>query len=103
MIALDPNGDMGVGMSTNGLSFKISGPVSDSAVIGNGAYVDNEGDGACATGNGDIMRRFVPSYHVVQLMRQGESPSDACTDVIQRITKYYPDFDGAVLALSKDG
>ena len=49
------------------------------------------------------MQRFVPSYHVVQLMRQGESPSDACTDAIQRIAKYYPDFDGAVLALSKDG
>ncbi|CAF3714404.1 unnamed protein product [Rotaria sp. Silwood1] len=103
MIALDPKDDMAVDISTNGLSFKIPGRVSDSAVIGSCAYDDNEADGACATDNGDIMHRFVPSYHVVQLMRQGESPSDACMDPIRRIAKYYPDFDGAVFTLSKDG
>jgi isoaspartyl peptidase/L-asparaginase-like protein (Ntn-hydrolase superfamily) len=103
MIALDSKGDMAAGMSTNGLNFKIPGRVSDSALVGSGAYVDNEAGGACATGNGDIMQRFVPSYHVVQLMRQGSAPDYACTDAVRRIAKYYPHFNGAVLALAKDG
>ncbi len=103
MIALDLKGDMAVGMSTNGLNFKIPGRVSDSALVGSGAYVDNEAGGACATGNGDIMQRFVPSYHVVQLMRQGSAPDYACSDAIRRIAKHYPHFNGAVLALDKDG
>ena len=103
MLALDSKGDMAAGMSTNGLNFKIPGRVSDSALVGSGAYVDNEAGGACATGNGDIMQRFVPSYHVVQLMRQGSTPDDACADAVRRIAKYYPQFNGAVLALAKDG
>jgi len=90
-------------MSTNGLNFKIPGRVSDSTLVGSGAYVDNEAGGACATGNGDIMQRFVPSYHAVQLMRQGSAPDYACIDAVRRIAKYYPHFNGAVLALAKDG
>jgi N4-(beta-N-acetylglucosaminyl)-L-asparaginase len=103
MISLDPNGDMAAGTSTNGLQFKIPGRVSDSALVGSGAYVDNEVGGACATGDGDVMQRFVPSYHAVQLMRQGSSPDEACLDAIKRIAKFYPTFTGAVLALDKDG
>jgi isoaspartyl peptidase/L-asparaginase-like protein (Ntn-hydrolase superfamily) len=103
MIALDSKGDMAAGTSTNGLNFKIPGRVGDSALVGSGAYVDNEAGGACATGNGDIMLRFVPSYHVVQLMRQGSAPDFACADAVRRIAMYYPNFTGAVLALAKDG
>ncbi|CAF3402576.1 unnamed protein product [Rotaria socialis] len=103
MLAVDPNGNMAAGASTNGLQFKIPGRVADSALIGSGAYVDNEVGGACATGDGDVMQRFVPSYHVVQLMRQGTAPDEACSDAIARIAKFYPNFTGAVLALGKDG
>jgi isoaspartyl peptidase/L-asparaginase-like protein (Ntn-hydrolase superfamily) len=103
MISLDSNGNMATGTSTNGLQFKIPGRVSDSALIGSGAYVDNDVGGACATGDGDVMQRFVPSYHVVQLMRQGTAPAEACLDAIQRIAKFYPTFTGAVLALDKNG
>jgi isoaspartyl peptidase/L-asparaginase-like protein (Ntn-hydrolase superfamily) len=103
MIALDSSGNMAAGTSTNGLQFKIPGRVSDSALIGSGAYVDNEVGGACATGDGDIMQRFVPSYHAVQLMRQGSAPDEACLDAVRRIAKFYPTFTGAVLALDKDG
>ncbi|CAF1447562.1 unnamed protein product [Adineta steineri] len=103
MIALDSNGDMAAGTSTNGLQFKIPGRVADSAVIGSGAYVDNEIGGACATGDGDVMQRFVPSYHAIQLMRQGIPPDEACSDAIKRIAKYNPTFTGAVLALHKNG
>jgi isoaspartyl peptidase/L-asparaginase-like protein (Ntn-hydrolase superfamily) len=103
MIALDADGNMAAGTSTNGLQFKIPGRVSDSALIGSGAYVDNEFGGACATGDGDVMQRFVPSYHAVQLMRQGVPPDEACLDAIKRIARFYPTFTGAVLALTRDG
>lgn len=103
MISLDTNGDMAVGASTNGLQFKIPGRVADSALVGSGAYVDNDVGAACATGDGDIMQRFVPSYHAVQLMREGVAPDEACLDAIKRIAKFYPNFTGAVLALDKNG
>ena len=94
---------MAAGTSTNGLQFKIPGRVSDSAVVGSGAYVDNEVGGACATGDGDVMQRFVPSYNAVQLMRQGSSPDEACLDGIKRIARFYPSYVGAVVALNRNG
>ena len=103
MVALDTDGNMAAATSTNGLQWKVPGRVSDSALVGSGAYVDNEFGGACATGDGDVMQRFVPSYHAVQLMREGVSPDQACLDAIQRIARFYPTFTGAVLALTKDG
>jgi isoaspartyl peptidase/L-asparaginase-like protein (Ntn-hydrolase superfamily) len=103
MVALDSNSNMATAASTNGLTWKIPGRVSDTAVIGSGAYVDSETGGAVATGDGDVMQRFVPSYHAVQLMREGAAPDQACLDAIKRITKFYPTFTGAVLALDKYG
>ena len=103
MVTVDSQGNMAAGTSTNGLQFKIPGRVSDSALVGSGAYVDNDIGGACATGDGDVMQRFVPSYHAVQLMRQGVPPDQACSDAIQRIARFYPTFTGAVLALDKTG
>lgn len=103
MISLDSSGNMAAGTSTNGLQYKVPGRVADSALVGSGAYVDNEVGGACATGDGDVMQRFVPSYHAVQLMREGAAPDEACLDAIKRIAKFYPNFTGAVLALDKDG
>ena len=103
MIALDTNGDIAVATSTNGLQFKVPGRVADSPLVGSGGYVDNEFGGAVATGDGDVMQRFVPSYHAVQLMREGIAPDQACLDAIKRIARFYPNFTGAVLALHKDG
>ena len=103
MVTLDSSGNMAAGTSTNGLLFRIPGRVSDSALTGSGAYVDNEVGGACATGDGDVMQRFVPSYNAVQLMRLGAAPDEACLDGIKRIAKFYPDFIGAVVALDRNG
>ena len=36
-------------------------------------------------------------------MRQGKSPSVAAETAIKRITKHYPNFAGAVIALNKSG
>ena len=37
--------------------------VGDSPIAGAGAYVDNDVGGAAATGDGDVMMRFLPRYN----------------------------------------
>ncbi|KPI91143.1 N(4)-(Beta-N-acetylglucosaminyl)-L-asparaginase [Papilio xuthus] len=103
MVAIDKNGDIAAGTSTNGAKFKIPGRVGDSPIPGSGAYADNEVGAATATGDGDIMLRFLPSFLAVEEMRRGSSPTDAAQTAIRRIEKHYPEFMGAVIALNKDG
>ncbi|KAM3388987.1 hypothetical protein ACQJBY_011244 [Aegilops geniculata] len=77
--------------------------VGDGPIPGSSAYGDDE-VGACgATGDGDIMMRFLPCYQVVESMRLGMEPRDAAVDAISRIARKYPDFVGAVFALNKKG
>uniref|UniRef100_A0A7N0TJ05 beta-aspartyl-peptidase n=2 Tax=Kalanchoe fedtschenkoi TaxID=63787 RepID=A0A7N0TJ05_KALFE len=103
MAVIDKMGDIGVGTSTNGASFKIPGRVGDGPIVGSSAYADNE-IGACgATGDGDIMMRFLPCYQVVESMRLGMEPALAAKDAILRIAKRFPDFVGAVFAVNKNG
>ncbi|MBA0593167.1 hypothetical protein Gorai_010124, partial [Gossypium raimondii] len=60
MAVIDKMGHVAVGTSTNGATFKISGRVGDGPIAGSAAYAD-DGVGACgATGDGDIMMRFLP-------------------------------------------
>lgn len=60
MIAIDMNGHIAAGTSTNGARNKIPGRVGDSPVPGSGCYADQEVGAAAGTGDGDIMMRFVP-------------------------------------------
>lgn len=62
MIALDKDGHVAAGTSTNGLTHKVPGRVGDSPIIGAGAYADSSAGGAAATGDGDVMMRFLPRY-----------------------------------------
>ncbi|KAJ7352857.1 hypothetical protein OS493_033399 [Desmophyllum pertusum] len=62
MIAIDQNGNMAAGSSTNGLNHKIAGRVGDSPIPGAGAYVDKDVGGAAATGDGDVILKFLPSF-----------------------------------------
>eukprot|EP00095_Tigriopus_kingsejongensis_P011866 maker-scaffold180_size281610-snap-gene-0.33 protein:Tk11866 transcript:maker-scaffold180_size281610-snap-gene-0.33-mRNA-1 annotation:"n -(beta-n-acetylglucosaminyl)-l-asparaginase" len=103
MVALDSSGQMVAGTSTNGASHKIPGRVGDSPIPGAGAYVDGEVGGAAATGDGDVMLRLLPSFTAVEAMRSGLSPQLAAQEAIDRITRRYPDFIGAVVALKKSG
>lgn len=103
LIAIDSNGDIAVGTSTNGLNHKISGRVGDSPIPGSGGYVDNDVGAAAATGDGDIMLRFVPSYQAVESMRLGLGPQEAANDAIKRIIKKYPKFEGALIVANKTG
>ncbi|XP_059060098.1 N(4)-(Beta-N-acetylglucosaminyl)-L-asparaginase-like isoform X2 [Achroia grisella] len=103
MVAIDKNGDVAAGTSTNGAKFKIPGRIGDSPIPGCGAYADNTVGGAAATGDGDVMLRFLPSFLAVEEMRRGASPNRAARTAIERIASHYSDFSGAVIALTNDG
>ncbi|EDW74947.2 uncharacterized protein Dwil_GK15948 [Drosophila willistoni] len=103
MIAIDVDKQIHAGTSTNGLTFKIPGRVGDTAFPGAGAYADNEVGAATATGNGDVMMRFLPSLIAVEAMRSGKTPAEATELAIQRIIKHYKDFSGALAAVNRRG
>ncbi|QDZ23906.1 asparaginase [Chloropicon primus] len=103
MIALNSRGSMAAGTSTNGATHKVPGRLADSGVPGSGAYVDSEVGGCGATGDGDVMMRFVPCYQVVESMRRGMSPKSAVEEALGRIRRRHPTFQGALLALDKNG
>ncbi|KAM7273235.1 hypothetical protein ACFE04_027899 [Oxalis oulophora] len=103
MTVFDRMGHVAVGTSTNGATFKIPGRVGDGPIVGSSAYADDE-VGACgATGDGDIMMRFLPCYQVVESMRLGMEPKLAAKDAISRIARKFPDFVGALFAINKNG
>lgn len=102
-MAVDVHGNVCVGCSTNGRPQKIPGRVGDSPIAGAGAYCDNDVGAAIATGNGDVMMRFLPTYHTVELMREGASPSEASRAAIDRILAKGYHFDGGIIALAKNG
>eukprot|EP00850_Spirogloea_muscicola_P002621 SM000010S04259 [mRNA] locus=s10:658240:659671:+ [translate_table: standard] len=103
MVAIDENGSMAAGGSTNGLTFKIPGRVGDTPIPGAGVYVDSDVGGCGATGDGDIMMRFLACYQVVESMRQGQTPLEAAEDAIARIVRKHPHFVGALFAVNKLG
>jgi hypothetical protein len=106
MIAIDANGDLSGSCTTSGLAYKMHGRVGDSPIIGAGMYVDNEVGAACATGLGETVLRICGSFLVVELMRQGYSPEDACKKAVERLVKKNPDYKNAqvgFLAINKKG
>jgi len=106
MLAMDKNGDISGGCTTSGLAFKMAGRVGDSPIIGSGLYIDNEIGGATATGLGEEVLKTVGSFLIVELMRQGKSPQEACEEAIARIIKKSPnfeDFQVGYIALNKAG
>ncbi|MGO1595792.1 MAG: N(4)-(beta-N-acetylglucosaminyl)-L-asparaginase [Sphingobacterium sp.] len=107
MLALDANGNLSGACTTSGMAFKMRGRVGDSPIIGAGLYVDNEIGGATATGVGEEVIRTVGSFLVVELMRQGYTPKDACREAVMRIIKKKPEIAKEIqvgfLALNKRG
>jgi N4-(beta-N-acetylglucosaminyl)-L-asparaginase len=102
-IAIDADGNLCVGCSTNGRLFKLPGRVGDSPIAGAGAYCDNDVGAAIATGNGDVMMRFLPTYQTVELMRSGMAPQDAARAALGRILAKGYRFDGGIIAVARDG
>ena len=107
MIALDVNGNLSGACTTSGMSYKLHGRVGDSPIIGAGLYVDNEVGAATATGVGEEVIRICGTHLVVELMRQGRSPENACKEAVERIVKKQPDkskdLQVGFIALNKNG
>lgn len=105
MVAIDARGKLASGTSTNGLRHKILGRVGDSPVPGAGSYAAKEAGAAAATGDGDVMMRFLLSYQAVENLRRGMTAQEAAIDVIQRqMTRTGKPYAGAaIVVLSKDG
>lgn len=105
MLCMDAKGDIAGSCTTSGLAYKLRGRVGDSPIIGAGLYVDNEVGGAVATGLGESILKVCGTFLVVELMRQGAGPEEACREAIQRIMKKqdYQDFQVGLLAINKDG
>jgi N4-(beta-N-acetylglucosaminyl)-L-asparaginase len=87
ILALDAMGNLSGGCTTSGMAFKMHGRVGDSPVIGAGLFVDGEIGAATSTGVGEEVIRCVGSHLVVEYMRQGNSPREACKKVVERIAK----------------
>ena len=107
MLAIDARGDLCGACTTSGMAWKLHGRVGDSPIIGAGLYVDNEVGAATSTGVGEEVIRNVGSFLVVELMRQGRSPRDACREAVTRIVKRKPavakDIQVGFLAINKRG
>ncbi|MDQ8003416.1 MAG: N(4)-(beta-N-acetylglucosaminyl)-L-asparaginase [Pedobacter sp.] len=107
MLALDSHGNLAGACTTSGMAYKLHGRIGDSPIIGAGLYIDNEVGGATATGVGEEVVRNVGSFLVVELMRQGYSPEEACKEAVMRIIKKKKnstkDLQVGFLALNKNG
>ena len=108
VLGVDSSGDVAGITTTSGLAYKIPGRVGDSPIIGAGLYVDNEVGAAGATGRGEEILRTCGSFYVVEQMRSGKSPQEACEALCKRIvdinggTKNI-NFNDKIVAVSKDG
>jgi N4-(beta-N-acetylglucosaminyl)-L-asparaginase len=107
MVAMDANGNLSGACTTSGMAFKMSGRVGDSPIIGAGLFVDNEVGAATATGVGEEVVKICGAHTVVEMMRNGASPEDACKEAVKRIIKNIgsnaKDLQIGFLALNKKG
>ncbi|MEL6669797.1 MAG: N(4)-(beta-N-acetylglucosaminyl)-L-asparaginase [Bacteroidota bacterium] len=106
MLALDEHGNLSGACTTSGAGFKYAGRVGDSPIIGAGLYVDNEVGAATATGWGEAVIRACGSFLVVEYMRQGYSPNEACKLAVERVVAKNPDWQNiqvGFIALDKYG
>jgi N4-(beta-N-acetylglucosaminyl)-L-asparaginase len=107
ILALDQAGNVSGACTTSGMAYKMHGRVGDSPIIGAGLYVDNEVGAATATGMGEEVIRIVGCHLVVELMRQGRTPDEACREAVTRIVKKNPEkaktLQVGFLALDKQG
>ena len=104
-MALDSSGNLSGACTTSGLGYKMRGRVGDSPIIGASLFVDNEVGAACATGMGELVMTTLGSFLIVELMRNGRSPKEACKEAIMRIIKKYgyKEFQVGYLAINHKG
>ena len=107
MVAMDAAGNLSGSCTTSGMGFKMRGRLGDSPIIGAGLFVDNEVGACTATGQGEDVIRVCGSHTVVELMRHGLSPEQACRAAIERVVKVKGDkvkeIQVCFIALNKKG
>lgn len=109
MLLIDENRDLYGACTTSGAAWKMHGRVGDSPIIGAGLFLDNEVGAAAATGLGEAIIKTSGSAMVVELMRQGHSPFEACKKIVDRISKIHmnsPEWEYlqvGFIALNKNG
>jgi len=107
MVGIDADGNLAGTCTTSGLAYKMHGRVGDSPIIGAGLYVDDQAGAATATGHGESIIKICGSFLVVELMRQGRSPQEACEEVTRRLVEKNRDIidniQAGFIAINKDG
>ena len=109
MLLIDQNRDLFGACTTSGAAWKLHGRVGDSPIIGAGLFLDNDVGAAAATGLGEAVIRTAGSAMVVEIMRQGASPLEACKEVVNRISKIHKNrseweyLQVGFIALNKNG
>jgi N4-(beta-N-acetylglucosaminyl)-L-asparaginase len=112
--AVDARGDLACVTTTSGLAFKIAGRVGDSPIVGAGLYADNEVGTAGSTGRGEANLMNGSCVMIVEWMRQGKTPEEACLLACRRIAEHNrmrrlrddrgrPNFNVRFYALNKRG
>nr|WP_092178053.1 N(4)-(beta-N-acetylglucosaminyl)-L-asparaginase [Cyclobacterium xiamenense] len=106
MIGLDETGSLAGSCTTSGLAYKMHGRVGDSPIIGAGLFVDDQVGAATATGLGEEVIRICGAFLIVELMRQGRTPQEACEEAVRRAVAKSKNLDSTqigFLALNKEG
>jgi N4-(beta-N-acetylglucosaminyl)-L-asparaginase len=99
-IAIDQRGELSVGVTTSGTGFKAPGRVGDSPILGAGLYGEQSVGGALATGVGEEAMRVCATFRVVEFMRQGVDPTEACRRTLEHLLQAHPATRGKQLALA---
>ena len=109
-LAVNEKGEISGTTTTSGLSWKIPGRVGDSPIIGAGLYVDGDVGGAGSTGKGEENIKISGGHTIVEMIRKGLSPTDACLEALHRVARNYNNdkkklntFHIYFYALNKDG
>ncbi len=85
VLTLDQKSSLGGVCTTSGLAYKLPGRVGDSPLIGSGLYVDDSAGAAGATGVGEEIIRIGGSFFVVEQMRAGRTPQEACEQAVRKV------------------
>ena len=88
-LAINERGDLSGSTTTSGLAWKLAGRVGDSPLIGSGLFVDNSVGGSGSTGRGEENIRIAGGHTIVEMMRRGASPTNACLEACKRVAANY--------------
>jgi N4-(beta-N-acetylglucosaminyl)-L-asparaginase len=107
LLVADQKGEIAGGCSTSGMAYKMEGRIGDSPIIGAGLFVDNEVGACTATGHGEYLLRTLGAFLVVEFMRNGMNPQEACEAAIKRVISKHKsskeEYQIGLIAINKSG